>query len=52
MHFLPISVFPEPLFSGDQLTPSFENWGSMQIFESQIGLTPSVKLQIRKIMDK
>ena len=35
------SVFPEPRFSGGQLTPAFENWGSMQIFEGQLGLTPS-----------
>ena len=35
------SVFPEPHFSGGQLTPAFENWGSMQIFEGQLGLTPS-----------
>ena len=35
------SVFPEPLFSGGQLTPSFKNRGSMQIFEGQLGLTHS-----------
>ena len=35
------TVFPEPRFSGGQLTPAFENWGSMQIFEGQLGLTPS-----------
>ena len=34
------SVFPEPLFSGGQLTPSFENRGSIKIFEGQLGLTP------------
>ena len=34
-------VFPEPHFSGGQLTPAFENRGSMQIFEGQLGLTPS-----------
>ena len=46
-------MFPEPLFSGDQLTPSFENQGSIRIFEGQLDLTPSgVKLQVRKIMDK
>ena len=36
-----LSVFPEPRFSGGQLTPAFENQGSMQIFEGQLGLTPS-----------
>ena len=35
------AVFPEPCFSGGQLTPAFENRGSMQIFEGQLGLTPS-----------
>ena len=35
------AVFPEPRFSGGQLTPAFENRGSMQIFEGQLGLTPS-----------
>ena len=34
-------VFPEPRFSGGQLTTAFENQGSMQIFEGQLGLTPS-----------
>ena len=34
------TVFPEPLFSGGQLTPSFENRGSIKIFEGQLGLTP------------
>ena len=36
-----VTVFPEPRFSGGQLTPAFENRGSMQIFEGQLGLTPS-----------
>ena len=36
-----LPVFPEPRFSGGQLTPAFENRGSMQIFEGQLGLTPS-----------
>ena len=35
------SVFPEPLFSGGQLTPSFKNRGSIKNFEGQLGLTPS-----------
>ena len=29
-------VFPEPLFFKGQLTPFFENQGSMQIFEDQL----------------
>ena len=36
-----MSVFPEPRFSGGQLTPAFENRVSVQIFEGQLGLTPS-----------
>ena len=39
--YLTYTVFPEPRFSGGQLTPAFENRGSMQIFEGQLGLTPS-----------
>ena len=35
------SVFPGPFFSGGQLTPSFENQGSIEIFEGQLDLTPS-----------
>ena len=36
-----IKVFPEPLFSGGQVTPSFENRGPIEIFEDQLELTPS-----------
>ena len=35
------AVFPEPFFSGGQLTPSFKNRGSIKIFEGQLDLTPS-----------
>ena len=42
LHFgLFIAVFHEPLFSGGQLTPSFENRGSIKIVEGQLDLTPS-----------
>ena len=33
--FKKYAVFPEPCFSGGQLTPAFKNRGSMQIFEGQ-----------------
>ena len=34
------ALFPEPHFCGGQLIPAFENRGSMQIFEGQLGLSP------------
>ena len=40
-HLSPHTVFLEPLFSGGQLTPSFENQGSIKIFEGQLGVTTS-----------